>query len=66
MATRTTQKSDDKDRMNQRPPDPQEAADRPLESKDGARRSLSNPVGEPDATSDTDPYAEGPGAPGGS
>lgn len=60
MAIRSSQNTEDKDRMNQRPPDPQEAADLPLESKDGARRSLSNPVGEPDPTSDTDPYAPAP------
>lgn len=55
---RTTPKSEP--RVHQRPPDPQEAADRPLEPKDGARRDLANPVGEPDPTSDTDPYAPPP------
>ncbi|HYF24802.1 MAG TPA: hypothetical protein VD931_03600 [Baekduia sp.] len=51
----------DKDpEMNQRPPDPQEDASLPLETKDGARRSLSNPVREPDMTSDADPYAPAP------
>jgi hypothetical protein len=52
---------------HQRPPDPQEAADRPLEPKDkppiedperDPHAALNNPVGEPDPTSDTDPYQE--------
>ena len=53
---------------HQRPPDPQEAANRPLEPKarPGVERDpddesspyspLNNPVGEPDPTSDADPY----------
>ena len=52
---------------HQREPDPQEAADRPLEPKDkppvtdpnrDPHAALNNPVGEPDPTSDTDPYQE--------
>lgn len=57
MANRTTEKSPGQDRMNQRPSDPQEDANLPLESKDGARRSLSQDVGEPDPAADADPYA---------
>jgi hypothetical protein len=52
---------------HQREPDPQEGANRPLEPKDkppiddpdrDPHASLNNPVGEPDPTSDTDPYQE--------
>ena len=52
---------------HQREPDPQEAADRPLEPKDkppvtdpnrDPHAALNNPVGEPDPNSDTDPYQE--------
>jgi hypothetical protein len=66
------------DYHHERPPDPQEAADRPLEDKAppaagsgpghepgggevpederDPHHGLSNPVGEPDPTSDADPY----------
>ena len=70
------------DYHHERPPDPQEAADRPLEDKapteadpgpghePGAgeppedlgrdpHHALNNPVGEPDPTSDADPYEPG-------
>jgi hypothetical protein len=53
------------ERHHERPPDPVEASDRPLEDK--ARHpepgrdphdALNHPVGEPDPTSDSDPYAD--------
>ena len=55
---------------NERPPDPAEAADRPLERKDhdapepwpdeahDPHHGLNHPVGEPDDTADSDPYGE--------
>ena len=52
--------SSDVDRHHERPADPQEEANLPLESKDGARRDLSHPVGEPDPAADADPYAPPP------
>jgi hypothetical protein len=67
-----------RERLNQRPPDPVEGADRPLEGKAPPRQEfprrdepgevpppdepphhrLTHPVGEPDPTSDSDPYEE--------
>lgn len=50
---------------HQRPPDPAEAADKPLASKTRANvpepgrdphHVLNNPLGEPDPTADSDPY----------
>ena len=50
---------------HQRPPDPVEASDRPLVDKSrnttpdperDPHAPLNNPVGEPDPTSDSDPY----------
>ena len=58
---------------HQRDPDPQEAADRPLEAKDRPRvidpdrdphASLNNPVGEPDEAATADPYDHDPEAQG--
>jgi hypothetical protein len=52
---------------HQRDPDPQEGANRPLEPKDrppvedrdrDPHARLNTPIGEPDPTSDTDPYQE--------
>jgi hypothetical protein len=53
---------------HERPPDPAEAADRPLEPKtkrpeepgDDPHHSLNKPLGEPDATADSDPYEPHP------
>jgi hypothetical protein len=61
-------RQDQRQAPHQRPADPQEASDRPLEPKDrppstdpdrDPHAALNNPVGEPDPTSDTDPYQEG-------
>jgi hypothetical protein len=67
VTAETGPRHESKDTPHQRPPDPQEEADRPLEPKDKPRvidpdrdphAALNNPVGEPDPTSDTDPYQE--------
>ncbi len=67
-----------RERVHQRPPDPVEDSDRPLEEKAPARHEfrrrdepdevsptdepphhrLTRPVGEPDPSSDSDPYDE--------
>ena len=58
---------------HQREPDPQEAANRPLEAKDRApiddpdrdpHAALNNPVGEPDPAATADPYDDNPEAQG--
>lgn len=50
------------ERVYERAADPAEAADRPLEPKSSppehGRHPLNTPVGEPDPTSDSDPYQE--------
>jgi hypothetical protein len=53
------------DYHHERPPDAVEASDRPLEDKDrhtepgrDPHDALNHPVGEPDPTSDSDPYAD--------
>jgi hypothetical protein len=50
---------------HERPPDPVEASDRPLEDKSrhpepggDPHDVLNHPVGEPDPTSDSDPYED--------
>jgi hypothetical protein len=57
------------ERVHERPPDPAEAADKPLERKESddilpersedPHHALNNPVGEPDPTADSDPYGDG-------
>jgi hypothetical protein len=56
------------ERVHERPADPAEAADRPLERKESddvrphreeePHHQLNHPVGEPDPTADSDPYGE--------
>jgi hypothetical protein len=58
------------ERIHERAPDPAEGADRPLERKEAKdvhwpdeppkdpHHGLNQPVGEPDPTADSDPYAE--------
>ena len=65
---KTGTRRDQTERINERPADPAEAADRPLEQKephdevrpDDEREPhsrLNHPVDEPDPTADSDPYA---------
>ena len=60
-------RSEQRQAPHQRDPDEQEGANRPLEPKDkppvedderDPHAGLNTPVGEPDPTSDTDPYQE--------
>jgi hypothetical protein len=60
-------RSEQRQAPNQRDPDEQEGANRPLESKDkppmedrerDPHAGMNNPVGAPDPTSDSDPYQE--------
>jgi hypothetical protein len=66
MAKRIDARQRRTERHHERPPDPAEASDRPLEPKVAPRRpgpgrdpheALNRPVGEPDPTADSDPYA---------
>lgn len=65
----------DPSRVHERPPDPAEASNTPLERKESAdphggptppdpHHELTNPASDPDPTSDSDPYEREPQAPG--
>jgi hypothetical protein len=68
MPNRISRHHREADEHNERPPDPAEAADRPLERKDrpseppdpdrDPHHVLNRPVGEPDETADSDPYGD--------
>lgn len=64
----------DPSRIHERPPDPVEASNTPLEPKESANprggppptephHELTNPARDPDPTSDSDPYGREPAAP---
>lgn len=70
MAERIRRSHREAEDHHERPPDPAEAADRPLERKErdapdpgpdpdrDPHHALNHPVGEPDETADSDPYGE--------
>ena len=73
MTPETGPRQEQRQAPHQREPDPQEAANRPLEAKDqppntdpdrDPHAALNHPVGEPDPAATSDPYNEDPEAHG--
>jgi hypothetical protein len=69
VTPRPTNRTEKEETPHQRPYDPQEEADRPLEAKDrppvedrdrDPHAALNNPVGEPDPAATSDPFDTDP------
>ena len=73
MTAHPGRRTEQRQAPNQREPDPQDTADRPLAAKDrppntdpdrDPHATLNNPVGEPDEAATSDPYDPDPEAQG--